>query len=119
MQRVEDVRRQPGAVWVVSPLRGESAVIGVKEVEHVAKLARLALSEEEKTKYAEQLAKIIDYFDQLKSVDTTGIEPLAHAQSIFNVMRDDEVVAPAGKDLLLENAPEKENGYFRVPRIGE
>lgn len=94
-------------------------MIGVKEVEHVAKLARLALSEEEKKKYAQQLAKIIDYFDQLKAVDTSGVEPLAHAQSIFNVLRDDEVIVPPGRDLLLENAPEKENGYFRVPRIGE
>lgn len=94
-------------------------MITVEDVEHVAKLARLALSEEEKQLYAGQLARIIDYFDQLKSVDTTGVEPLAHALSIVNVMRDDEVIAPPGRDVLLKNAPDQENGFFRVPKIGE
>jgi aspartyl-tRNA(Asn)/glutamyl-tRNA(Gln) amidotransferase subunit C len=97
----------------------ESAVIGVKEVEHVAKLARLALTEDEKTLYAQQLGKIMDYFDQLQTVDTTGIEPLAHPLPITNVMREDEVVAPPGREVLLRNAPDKERGYFRVPKIGE
>jgi len=94
-------------------------VITVEDVEHVAKLARLALSDQEKQLYAEQLARIIDYFDQLKSVDTTGVEPLAHALSIVNVMREDEVLAPPGREVLLKNAPDQENGLFRVPRIGE
>ncbi len=94
-------------------------MITVEDVEHVAKLARLALSEEEKQLYAGQLARIIDYFDQLKSVDTTGVEPLAHALSIVNVMRDDQVAAPPGREVLLKNAPDQENGFFRVPRIGE
>jgi aspartyl-tRNA(Asn)/glutamyl-tRNA(Gln) amidotransferase subunit C len=97
----------------------ERAVIGVKEVEHVAKLARLALTEDEKTLYAQQLGKIMDYFDQLQTVDTTGIEPLAHPLPITNVMREDEVVPPPGREVLLRNAPDKERGYFRVPKIGE
>lgn len=94
-------------------------MIGVKEVEYVAKLARLALSDDEKKTYAEQLAKIIDYFDELKEVETGGVEPLAHALSIVNVMRDDEVVEPQGGATILSNAPERENGYFKVPKIGE
>ena len=94
-------------------------MIDIREVEHVAKLARLSLSVEEKQLYAEQLAKIIDYFDQLKQVDTEGIEPMAHALPHLNVMREDQVVPPPGRELLLRTAPDQENGYFRVPRIGE
>ena len=94
-------------------------MIGIREVEHVAKLARLSLSDQEKKLYAEQLAKIIDYFDQLKAVDTEGVEPLCHALSVLNVMREDQVVPPPGRELMLRTAPAQENGYFRVPRIGE
>ncbi len=56
-------------------------------VEHVAKLARLKLSDDEKKLYTEQLGKIIGYFDELKAVDTTGIEPMSHALPVINVMR--------------------------------
>lgn len=94
-------------------------MISIKDVEHVAKLARLSLSDQEKELYTEQLAKILDYFDELKKVDTTGVEPLAHALSIVSVMRDDEVSPPPGRELLLKGAPAAENGYFRVPKIGE
>jgi aspartyl-tRNA(Asn)/glutamyl-tRNA(Gln) amidotransferase subunit C len=93
--------------------------ISIKEVEHVAKLARLALTDEEKKLYCEQLGKIIAFFDQLKSIDTTGLEPLAHPLPLVNVLRQDEIVPPLGHDALLENAPDKEKGYFRVPKIGE
>jgi aspartyl-tRNA(Asn)/glutamyl-tRNA(Gln) amidotransferase subunit C len=94
-------------------------VITVKDVEHVASLARLALSAEEKQLYAEQLGKIIDYFDQLKAVDTAGVEPMAHALDLVNVTRADQVVTPPGRQALIAGAPETENGYFKVPRIGE
>ncbi len=90
-----------------------------KDVEHVAKLSCLRLSEEEKELYATQLGKIIEYVDQLKQVDTTGVTPLAHALSLVNVMRPDEVSDSPGKDLMLANAPETENGYFKVPKIGD
>lgn len=94
-------------------------MITVTDVEYVARLARLALSAEEKELYAEQLAKIIDYFDQLQAVDTTGIEPMAHTLDLVNVMRADRVVTPPGRQALLAGAPETEGGYFKVPRIGE
>lgn len=94
-------------------------MISITEVEHIARLARLSLSAEEKQLYTEQLAKILDCFDELKKVDTTGVEPLAHALSIVSVLREDEVEPPPGRDVLLANAPDTENGYFRVPRIGE
>lgn len=94
-------------------------MISIEDVEHVAKLARLALTEEEKVMYAKQLGRIIENFNDLKDVDTTNVAPLAHALPIDNVMREDEIVTPPGRDLLLKTAPAAENGYFRVPRIGD
>jgi aspartyl-tRNA(Asn)/glutamyl-tRNA(Gln) amidotransferase subunit C len=94
-------------------------VISIEDVEHVAKLARLALTDEEKVVYAKQLARIIENFNELKDVDTTGVEPFTHALPITNVMREDEIVSPPGRDVLLKTAPEAENGYFRVPKIGD
>ena len=94
-------------------------MISIKDVEHVAKLARLELTEEEKTTYAKQLGDILENFNQLKELDTSGVEPMFHALPITNVMREDEIVTPPGSKILLENAPAEENGYFRVPKIGE
>jgi aspartyl-tRNA(Asn)/glutamyl-tRNA(Gln) amidotransferase subunit C len=88
-------------------------------VEHVAKLARLRLSDEEKKLYAEQLDKIIGYFDELATVDTTGIEPMSHALPVINVMREDEVEPPPGHEALLNTAPAREGAFFRVPKIGD
>lgn len=90
----------------------------IKDVEHVAKLARLALSEEEKVKFAEQLTKIIDNFNALKAVDTRGVEPMAHTLPLYNVLREDKVVRTSS-DQLLKNAPDEENGFFKVPKIGD
>jgi aspartyl-tRNA(Asn)/glutamyl-tRNA(Gln) amidotransferase subunit C len=94
-------------------------MIGIKEVEHIAKLARLALSDEEKSLYARQLAKVIEYFDQLKSVDTEGVEPMAAAVPITNVLREDEVKPSPGCEIMLSNAPEREGNLFKVPKITE
>lgn len=88
-------------------------------VKHIAKLARLSLSEQEEALYTEQLGKILGYFDELNAIDTTDVEPMSHALSITNVMRDDLVIPSPGHDALLKGAPEAENGFFRVPKIGE
>lgn len=93
--------------------------ISIKDVEHVAKLARLSLTEDEKKLYAEQLGRIIDNFNELSKVDTTGVEPLSHALPIVNVLREDIVKKSLGREKLMENAPATENGFFRVPRIGD
>lgn len=93
--------------------------ISIKDVEHVAKLARLALTDDEKRLYAQQLTRIIEHFDALKSIDTEGIEPMAHALPLTNVLREDEVKPGLGRDLLLKNAPDREGQFFRVPKIGE
>lgn len=92
-------------------------MITIKDVEHVAKLARLELTEEEKEKYSKQLGAILDYAQQMNEIDTEGVEPMTTAIPIVNVMREDEVVCPHTKEELMANAPLKENGFFRVPKI--
>ena len=92
-------------------------MITVKDVEHVAKLARLELTEAEKEKFTKQLGDVLKYVEQMTEVDTTNVKPMAHAFDIVNVMRDDKVVSEVSKEELLKNAPEEENGFFRVPKI--
>ena len=89
------------------------------QVAHVAKLARLALTEEEKELYTEQLSKILDYIDQLNEVNTEGIEPMTQPIPTVNVMREDVVKKQFTREAILKNAPHEEYGFFRVPKIGE
>ena len=93
-------------------------MITIKEVEHVAKLARLELSEEEKVKFSKQLGDVLEYAQQMNEIDTEGVEPMSHAIPIVNVMREDEVVHEFSREELMANAPLKEDGFFRVPKIG-
>jgi len=94
-------------------------LIDDKDVEHVARLARLALSDAEKARMREQLAKILQYIDKLKELDVAGIEPTSHAVPLVNVMRDDEVVPSRPREDMLANAPDRAGEFFRVPRIIE
>jgi len=92
-------------------------MISIKDVEHVAKLARLELSEEEKKLFTKQLDDILKYVEQMSAIDTSNVEPMASAIPITNVMRDDEVVYANTKEELMQNAPDEEDGFFRVPKI--
>lgn len=92
-------------------------MITVKDVEHVAKLARLELTETEKEKFTKQLGDVLKYVEQMNEVDTTNVKPMAHAFDIVNVMREDKVVKEVTREELLKNAPEEEDGFFRVPKI--
>ena len=94
-------------------------MITVKDVEHVAKLARLELTEEEKEKFTRQLGDVLKYVEQMNEVDTTGVAPMAHAFDVVNVMREDKVVYDHSKEELMANAPDEENGFFKVPKINE
>jgi len=93
--------------------------ITVKDVEHVANLARLELTEAEKEQMTGQLNAILEYADKLNELDTSGIEPTSHVLPLYNVMREDEArpSLPAEKALL--NAPEEEDGHFKVPAVLE
>ena len=93
--------------------------ISKQEVEHVAKLARLELSEQEKEKLTDQLSNILTYVETLNSVDTKGVEPTSHVLDIKNVMRDDVVVSGLTQEQALANAPDKAAGHYKVPKIIE
>ena len=92
-------------------------MITVKDVEHVAKLARLELNDAENEKFTKQLGDVLKYVEQMNEVDTTNVKPMAHAFDIVNVMREDKVISEITRDELLKNAPEEENGFFKVPKI--
>ena len=95
------------------------AKITLEEVEHVARLARLALTPEEKERMRSQLDAILAYIDKLRELDTTGVEPTSHVLPITNVMREDEVRPSFPKEEMLANAPERDGDFFRVPKIIE
>ena len=92
-------------------------MITIKDVEHVAKLARLELTEEEKELYTKQLGDVLKYVDQMNEVDTSNVKPMSHAIDFVNVMREDKVYYEQTKEELMANAPEEENGFFKVPKI--
>ena len=89
------------------------------DVEKVAKLARLELSEKEKNTLGNQLEQILTYMEQLNRIDTTGVEPTSHAIPIQNAFREDEAKPSYSREEVLGIAPEEEDGHFKVPRIIE
>lgn len=93
--------------------------ITIKDVEHVANLARLELSEEEKNKFTEQLNAILKYVEQLNQLDTEHVEPTSHVMPLYNVMREDEARPSWPLEQVLLNAPDEEDGQFKVPAVLE
>ncbi|MBU4154397.1 MAG: Asp-tRNA(Asn)/Glu-tRNA(Gln) amidotransferase subunit GatC [Proteobacteria bacterium] len=92
-------------------------MIDKKTVEHVAKIARLSLSEDEKEKFAKELSAVVDSFAKIKEADTEGVEPTFQPVPISNVMRDDSEEKCLSQEEALANAEHKESGYFKGPRI--
>ena len=90
-----------------------------KEIEHVANLARLNLTVEEKQRLTKELADIIGFADKLNELDTQGIEPTAHVLPISNVLRKDETRPSFDREAILSNAPISEGGCIKVPKIVE
>ncbi len=89
------------------------------EVEHVARLARLELSDQEKDKLTDQLSNILTYVEKLNELDTKNVAPTSHVLDITNVMRDDAPGESLPQERALANAPEKAAGHYKVPRIIE
>ncbi len=89
----------------------------IAEVEHIAELARLALTEEEKALYRDQLSAILDYAAILQKVDTSAIPPTATVLPLRNVMREDLVAPSMSVEDVLANAPDADDGQFRVKAI--
>jgi aspartyl-tRNA(Asn)/glutamyl-tRNA(Gln) amidotransferase subunit C len=93
--------------------------ITMQEVEQVARLARLTLSDAEKERMRRELDGILSYIDKLRAVDTEGVPPTSHAVPMTNVMREDEPVPSLPQEDMLANAPDRNGEFFRVPRIIE
>lgn len=91
--------------------------ISLEEVEHIATLARLRLTEAEKERYRQQLSAVLDYMAKLKEVDTAHIEPTATVLPLRTVLRPDEVTPSLTREEVLANAPSAEAGMFRVPPV--
>lgn len=87
------------------------------DVVKVAKLANLELSEEEEKLYGEQLSKILDYFEQLNQVDTSGVEPTFNVTGLSKVMREDETIASLSQEEALKNATKKKDGMFETKGV--
>lgn len=87
------------------------------QVRKVAKLSRLELTEAEVEEFTGQLSAILDYMEKMNELDTTNVEPLAHCLPISNVFRDDCVKESLGTEKTLSNAPQRDGGFFKVPKI--
>lgn len=89
-----------------------------EQVQHVAHLARLQLSPEEEEQFTSQLADILAYVEQLKQLDTDSVDPTFHAlDDVTQVLRPDQVETWADPEMILEGAPDREERFFKVPRI--
>ncbi len=90
-----------------------------QDVEYVAKLARLEVTEAEKDKLTTQLNDILLYIDQLNELDTGGVRPMTHAIAVTNAFREDRVRESLGTQNALANAPDARGEFFRVPKVIE
>lgn len=93
------------------------ALISREDVAHVARLARLDVTEDELDRFAEQLGAVLEHAADLAALDTAGVPPTAHPHPLVNVLRDDVVAPSLDRDEVLAMAPAAEDGRFRVPRI--
>jgi aspartyl-tRNA(Asn)/glutamyl-tRNA(Gln) amidotransferase subunit C len=88
-----------------------------KEVEHIAWLAHIELSEKEKALFTEQFNEILEYFKKIDAVDTEGVEPTYHVLNLENVSRKDKPKPSLTTEETLRNAPKKEKKFLKAPRI--
>ena len=94
-----------------------STKIDETQVRRVALLSRLELSDQEVSQFSTQLSAIFEYIEKLNELDTENVEPLAHCLPIHNVLREDVPQPSLSNDAALANAPEREDEYFKVPKI--
>ena len=92
------------------------ARVTAETVDHVARLARLSLSDDERQTFAGQLERILEYADQLAALDTTGVEPMTHV-AVREALREDTPEPGLAPAVALAEAPDANTGFFRVPRI--
>jgi aspartyl-tRNA(Asn)/glutamyl-tRNA(Gln) amidotransferase subunit C len=91
--------------------------LSTQQIEHIARLARLEVSDTEKQTYSEQLSAILDYVDQLQKIDTTGVEPTSQVTGLVNNNREDIVAESAVAQDLLATAPATRDGFITIPKV--
>ncbi len=91
--------------------------LSVLDVEYVAKLTRLDVTDSEKEKFTGQLNDILGYIDKLNELDTKGVAPMSHAIAVTNVLREDKMIESLGTQKALANAPDARGEFFRVPKV--
>ena len=91
--------------------------ISKEEIIHIAKLASLNLSDAEIERYANDMTEILEFANMINSVNTDEIKETIAANENYNVFRKDEVVPSTDRDVLLQNAPSKDDGMFRIPKV--
>jgi len=91
--------------------------VSKEEVEKIALLAKLKLSEDEKEKFTIQLSEILDYIEKLNELDTEGKSPLYHILEFETPLREDRAQTTMPREDVLRNAPAHENGYFKTPKV--
>jgi aspartyl-tRNA(Asn)/glutamyl-tRNA(Gln) amidotransferase subunit C len=92
-------------------------MIDIEQVKKVALLGRLELTTEEESQFSTQLSSILDYFEQLSELDTTDVEPTTRAIEVKNITRLDEQKTYNDREGLLNQAPQRDDDFFRVPKI--
>ncbi len=90
-----------------------------EQVQHIARLARVGLGEDDIARFQEQLSEILDYFERLRQLDTEGVPPTTHTLPLHSIMRDDEPRPSLPRDEVLANAPQREGDLFRVSAVLE
>ena len=93
------------------------STITEKDVEYVANLAQLTLDDALKARLVDELGKILNYIDKLNELDTDGVEPMMHVQSLSNVFREDKIAPSLPRDTVMQTAPKHDGEYFLVPQI--
>ena len=92
-------------------------MLSKEEIEHIALLARLSLTEKEKELFGTQLSSILDYMEQLGGLDTSDVDPLSHVIELSNVFRNDELKPGLTREEALRNAPQRSEKFFKVPKV--
>jgi aspartyl-tRNA(Asn)/glutamyl-tRNA(Gln) amidotransferase subunit C len=93
--------------------------IGLKEIEYIANLSRIALTYEEKEIFKKQLTNILDYIKKLNELNTDAVKPMAYATDIKNVFREEELTPSLSHQKILNLSPSNVNGFFKVPKVIE
>ncbi len=93
--------------------------VTIKDVEHIAELARLKFNEKELENFTHQLNEILSYVEKLNELDTENVEPLSHPVESSNIFREDVVKPSVNREDALRNAPDKNEAFFKVPKVIE